>query len=91
MRYRQHSGWQTTFGRWVADYGVPRLCQALNPHLHVSTPYHWIYGRHLPDPRFAAQIVHLSAGAVTFDDIYARAVAYGAPIVTQEELDLAHG
>ena len=45
--------WQTEFGRWVADFGVPRIVAGLadDPDLRVTNQavYEWLQG-HAPSP-----------------------------------------
>lgn len=64
---------RTSFGRWVTRYQVPRLVQTINARgipLTSHTVYDWIAGRHAPRPPYAAAIVEISGGRVSFSDIY---------------------
>jgi hypothetical protein len=65
--------WQTEFGRWVRDFGVPRIVSALagDPDLRVTNQsvYEWLQG-HAPRPARAAALVELSGGRLTLDAIY---------------------
>jgi len=65
--------WQTEFGRWVADFGVPRIVSALarDPNLRVTNHavYHWLKG-FAPRPDRALALVELSEGRITLEAIY---------------------
>ncbi len=65
--------WQTEFGRWVADFGVPRIVAGLasDPALRVTnqTVYEWLQG-HAPHPARAMALVEMSQGRLTLDAIY---------------------
>ena len=65
--------WETKFGRWVSETGVPRIVAALarDPDLRVTnnTVYHWIRG-HAPRPERAQALVELSGGRLTLEAIY---------------------
>ena len=66
--------WQTTFGRWVQTYTVPRLAQDLAARGNPATPkaiYHWLAGRAAPRGAMAMTIVELSGGKLSFTDVYA--------------------
>lgn len=73
-RYRRDpSRWETAFGRWVSDFGVPRIVAALgrDPDLRVTNQsvYEWLQG-HAPRPPRAAALVRLSRGRLTLEAIY---------------------
>ena len=64
---------RTSFGRWVSDYRVSRLLKTLDARgmpLTSHTVYDWIAGRHAPRPTYAAAIVEISGGRLSFADIY---------------------
>ncbi len=65
--------WQTTFGRWVADFGVPRIVAGLahDPALQITnqTVYEWLQG-HAPRPDRAMALVKMSQGRLTLEAIY---------------------
>ena len=65
--------WQTEFGRWVADFGVPRIVAVLgqDPNLRVTkhAVYHWLKG-YAPRPDRALALVEMSGGRPTLDAIY---------------------
>lgn len=65
--------WQTDFGRWVADFGVPRIVAGLanDPDLRVTkhAVYHWLKG-YAPRPDRALALVEMSQGRLTLDAIY---------------------
>jgi hypothetical protein len=65
--------WETDFGRWVSETGVPRIVAALarDPDLRVTnnTVYHWLRG-HAPRPERAKALVELSGGRLTLEAIY---------------------
>jgi len=68
--------WQTPFGRWIADYTVPRLVSDLqgDPAISVTrwAVYAWLAG-HPPRPARAEALVRLSNGRLTLEDIYRHA------------------
>jgi len=73
-RYKRvPSRWETDFGRWVADFGVPQIVRALadDPELRVTNQavYEWLQG-HPPRPARAMALVELSGGRLTLDAIY---------------------
>ena len=60
--------WETKFGKFVIDYGAEKLAGEVE-----QTPacvYHWIGGRAFPRPQIAQQIVEISNGKLTLEDIY---------------------
>ena len=65
--------WQTDFGRWVADFGVPRIVAGLahDPNLRVTNQavYEWLQG-HAPQPARAMALVEMSGGRLTLEVIY---------------------
>lgn len=65
--------WQTEFGRWVADFGVPRIVAGLahDPDLRVTNQavYEWLQG-HAPSPARAMALVEMSRGRLTLEAIY---------------------
>jgi hypothetical protein len=65
--------WKTEFGRWVGDFGVPRIVAALarDPDLRVTNQavYEWLQG-HAPRPNRAIALVEMSRGRLTLDAIY---------------------
>jgi hypothetical protein len=65
--------WQTKFGRWVSDFGVPRIVAVLarDPDLRVTNQavYEWLQG-HAPRPPRAVALVEMSRGRLTLDAIY---------------------
>lgn len=64
---------KTKFGAWVATYGVMALVHALREHGHDITDsaiYYWLRGETVPRPRAAYELVLLSKGDLTLDDIY---------------------
>lgn len=65
--------WQTEFGRWVADFGVPRIVAGLahDPNLRITnqTVYEWLQG-HAPQPARAMALVEMSQGRLTLEAIY---------------------
>jgi len=73
-RYKRvPSRWETDFGRWVADFGVPQIVKALarDPELRVTNQavYEWLQG-HPPRPARAMALVKLSGGQLTLEAIY---------------------
>jgi hypothetical protein len=73
-RYRRAPWhWETEFGRWVRDFGVPRIVSALarDPDLRVTSDavYHWLRGVE-PRPARARALVELSQGRLTLEAIY---------------------
>ena len=70
---RDPNRWQTEFGRWVADFGVPRIVAVLgqDPNLRVTkhAVYHWLKG-YAPRPDRALALVEMSQGRLTLDAIY---------------------
>lgn len=70
---RDPDRWQTEFGRWVADFGVPRIVAVLgqDPNLRVTkhAVYHWLKG-YAPRPDRALALVEMSQGHLTLDAIY---------------------
>ena len=70
---RDPDRWQTEFGRWVADFGVPRIVAGLSndPNLRVTNQavYEWIQG-HAPHPARAMALVEMSQGRLTLEAIY---------------------
>jgi hypothetical protein len=70
---RDPSRWQTDFGRWVGDTGVPRIVAALarDPDLRVTNQavYEWLQG-HAPRPPRAMALVEMSGGRLTLEAIY---------------------
>lgn len=73
-RYRRvPSRWDTEFGRWVSDVGVPRIVAALahDPDLRITnqTVYEWLQG-HAPHPARALALVEMSDGRLTLTAIY---------------------
>jgi hypothetical protein len=65
--------WQTDFGRWVADFGVPRIVAGLadDPDLRVTNQavYEWLQG-HTPRPARAMALVEMSQGRLTLEAIF---------------------
>jgi predicted component of type VI protein secretion system len=73
-RYKRvPSCWETKFGRWVSDFGVPRVVRALarDPDLRVTNQavYEWLQG-HAPRLARAVALVEMSGGRLTLDAIY---------------------
>lgn len=73
-RYKRvPSRWETDFGRWVADFGVPQIVKALatDPDLRVTNQavYEWLQG-HPPRPARAMALVEMSRGKLTLEAIY---------------------
>ncbi len=70
---RDPDRWQTDFGRWVAEFGVPRIVAVLgqDPNLRVTkhAVYHWLKG-YAPRPDRALALVEMSQGRLTLDAIY---------------------
>jgi len=70
---RAPARWETKFGRWIGETGVPRIVAALgrDPDLRVTNNavYNWLRG-HAPRPDRARALVELSGGSLTLDDIY---------------------
>jgi len=70
---RTPARWETEFGRWVSETGVPRIVAALarDPDLRVTNNavYHWLRG-HAPRPERAKALVELSGGRLTLEAIY---------------------
>ncbi len=70
---RAPNRWQTDFGRWVADVGVPRIVATLSrdPQLRVTNQavYEWLQG-HAPHPARAMALVEMSQGRLTLEAIY---------------------
>lgn len=70
---RDPNRWQTEFGRWVADFGVPRIVAGLahDPALRVTnqTVYEWLQG-HAPQPARAMALVEMSQGRLSLEAIY---------------------
>jgi hypothetical protein len=65
--------WETEFGQWVSDYGVPRIVAVLarDPDLRVTNQavYEWLQG-HAPRPPRAMALVEMSSGRLTLEAIY---------------------
>jgi len=65
--------WESEFGRWVAEYGVSAIVEALanDPQLRVTkhAVYEWLRG-HAPHPDRARALVRLSRGRLTLEAIY---------------------
>jgi len=65
--------WQTDFGRWVSEVGVPRIVATLahDPALRVTNQavYEWLQG-HAPQPSRAMALVAMSGGRLTLESIY---------------------
>ena len=73
-RYRRvPSRWDTEFGRWVSDVGVPHIVAALaiDPDLRITnqTVYEWLQG-HAPHPTRALALVEMSGGRLSLEAIY---------------------
>ncbi len=70
---RDPNRWQTDFGRWVAEFGVPRIVAVLgqDPNLRVTkhAVYHWLKG-YAPRPDRALALVEMSQGRLTLEAIY---------------------
>ena len=70
---RDPDRWQTEFGRWVADFGVPHIVAGLahDPNLRITnqTVYEWLQG-HAPQPARAMALVEMSQGRLTLEAIY---------------------
>ena len=70
---RDPERWQTDFGRWVAEFGVPRIVAGLahDPDLRVTNQavYEWLQG-HAPHPARAMALVEMSRGRLTLEAIY---------------------
>ncbi len=70
---RVPSRWDTEFGRWVADFGVPRIVAGLanDPNLRVTNQAasEWLQG-HAPHPARAMALVEMSQGRLTLDVNY---------------------
>lgn len=70
---RVPSRWETDFGRWVGDFGVPRIVAALahDPDLRITnqTVYEWLQG-HAPHPTRALALVEMSGGRLSLEAIY---------------------
>ena len=70
---RDPNRWQTEFGRWVAEVGVPRIVAVLgqDPNLRVTkhAVYHWLKG-YAPRPDRALALVEMSQGRLTLEAIY---------------------
>jgi len=70
---RVPSRWETDFGRWVADFGVPRIVAGLahDPDLRITNQavYEWLQG-HAPHPARAMALVEMSEGRLTLETIY---------------------
>ena len=70
---RDPSRWDTEFGRWVAEFGVPRIVAALgrDPDLRVTNDavYQWLRGVE-PRPARAMALVELSGGRLTLETVY---------------------
>lgn len=70
---RMPDRWQTEFGRWVNEFGVPRIVEALSadPDLRVTSNaiYKWLGGVS-PHPFRALALVELSGGQISLRDIY---------------------
>ena len=68
--------WQTEFGRWVADFGVPNIVAGLahDPDLRITNQavYEWLQG-HAPQPARAMALVEMSGGRLTLEAIYRHA------------------
>lgn len=80
-RYRRvPSRWDTEFGRWVSDVGIPRIVTALarDPDLRVTNQavYEWLQG-HAPHPTRAMALVEISGGPLTLESIYRHGRAVG--------------
>ncbi|HEX5032358.1 MAG TPA: hypothetical protein VFX78_12980 [Candidatus Eisenbacteria bacterium] len=73
-RYRRvPSRWETDFGRWISDVGIPRIVATLarDPDLRITnqTVYEWLQG-HPPHPSRAMALVEMSDGRLSLEAIY---------------------
>ena len=65
--------WQTPFGRYIAQRGVPWVVGRLEAEGLPVTPfavYHWVAADTAPRPAFAHALVRTSGGVLTLNDIY---------------------
>jgi hypothetical protein len=62
--------WNTRFGRFVRGFKPRSLCTRLRPEVSPQTVYDWVAARQAPRIEFAEQIVELSDGQLSLDDVY---------------------
>ena len=70
---RRVQGWDTDFGRFVSEYGVPALARDLSAQgapVIPSSIYKWMAGVCNPRPQLARQLVSLSAGRLSLEAIF---------------------
>lgn len=73
MGVRSTPRWKTRLGRWIADYGAPRLAGALSRAEHPTTTkavHEWLAGRSSPTLERAVEISRISRGKVSVEDIH---------------------
>ena len=65
---------ETQFGRWVVEFGIPRIVAELrkDPDLRITehAVYDWLSGRRAPRPSRAAALVRISRGRLSLETIY---------------------
>lgn len=72
MRRREHPGWMTRFGSFVAEVSVVELrTKLVESGLPVTSGmvYSWVAGRRSPRLPVAVALVGLAAGRVSLEDI----------------------
>lgn len=65
--------WNHPIARFARSYGISNLSRELRAAGHSVSPsaiYKWIAGRHPPEPKHAVEVVRISGGQVSMDDIY---------------------
>lgn len=59
---------QTKLKKWILKVGIKRFAHRLN--LDLSTVYRWLDGSRYPAPRFVQEIVRVSKGRVSVEDVF---------------------
>jgi hypothetical protein len=70
---RRVQGWETPFGRFVSEYGVPALARDLTAQGEPVIPssiYKWMAGVCNPRPQLARKLVTLSEGQLSLEAIF---------------------
>lgn len=66
--------WDTKFGKFVAEFGVPYLAARLG--FTPAAIHQWVRGKTAPDHRTARQILRIARGRdLTINDIYRRTLS----------------
>lgn len=60
--------WCTIFGQWIQDFGVDRVSTEIQ--VSPNAVYEWVAGRTAPSPDRAQELVRLSGGSLSLEDVY---------------------